>query len=200
LCLVWVDTETTGLNPSIHEVIEIGLVVVKGDTLEEIDRYYSKVAPDHIETADERALLINHYSWQGWQDAPQKEVVVAEIGRFFSEDHVLCGHNVEFDIAFIESMFKRCDLEPPKYAGIIDTKRVAKSLNVKSASYRLGALCQKFGIEQERAHCALDDVVANVELFRHLQRGYNINLPSVVLAKTGKQQLRVAKGGRDIYF
>jgi len=200
LCLVWIDTETTGLNPSIHEVIEVGLVVVKGDSLQEIDRYYSKVSPDHIETADERALLINHYSWQAWADAPQKEVVVDALEKFFDEDRVICGHNVEFDIAFVESMFKRCDREPPKYAGIIDTKRVAKSLNVKSASYRLGALCQKFGIDQGRAHCALDDVVANVELFRSLQRNYNVSLPNIVLAKTGRQQLRVTKNGRDIYF
>jgi DNA polymerase III alpha subunit (gram-positive type) len=178
----------------------VGIVVVGGEALEEIDRYYSKVAPDHIETADERALLINHYSWQAWIDAPQKEVVVEAIENFFDEDKIICGHNVEFDIAFIESMFKRCDKEPPKYAGIIDTKRVAKTLNVKSASYRLGALCQKFGISQERAHCALDDVVANVELFRSLKRNYRVNIPDVVLAKTGKQQLRVTKNGKDIYF
>ena len=124
MCLVWMDTETTGLNPSIHEVIEVGIVVVGGPDLIETDRYHSKVAPDHIETADERALLINHYSFNAWRDAPQKEVVAEAISKYFDAENVICGHNVEFDIAFIESMFRRCDMDMPKYAGIIDTKRV----------------------------------------------------------------------------
>ena len=200
MCLIWIDTETTGLNPSIHEVIEVGILVVKGDTLEETDRYYSKIAPKHIETADERALLINHYSWQAWADAPGGESVVEMMEPYFGEDKVICGHNVEFDIAFVESLFRSWGKEPPKYAGIIDTKRVAKTLNVKSASYRLGALCQKFGIDTGNAHCALDDTVANVALFRYLYRNYNFSLQTMVLAKTGKQQMRVTKNGANIYF
>ena len=200
MCLVWVDTETTGLNPSVHEIIEVGLVVVRGDALEEIDRYHSKVAPDHIETADEKALLINHYSYSAWQDAPAKEAVAPKLYDYFSDEHVICGHNVEFDMAFITEMFKKCGLGALKYAGVIDTKRVAKVLNIKSASYRLTALCEKFGVVQERAHSALDDAVSNVELFRRFNRNYSMNIPEMVLAKTGRQQLRVSKSGRDIYF
>jgi len=193
------DTETTGLNPKVHEVIEIGLIVVDSEDLSESDRFYSKVAPERMEDADERALLINHYSWQSWIDAPAKEVVVDRLEPFFDEHTIICGHNIPFDIAFIDAMFKSCNKGPLLYGGIIDTKRVAKQLNIKSASYRLGALCQKLGIDQKNAHSALSDVMANIELFRQLKRIRNFQFKDVIIANSGKHQLKISKKDSKLF-
>ena len=63
--LVFIDTETTGLDPSIHELIEIGFVRVKQDwngekpTFEIIEEWDQKIRPEHIKTADPTSLKIN---------------------------------------------------------------------------------------------------------------------------------------------
>jgi DNA polymerase III alpha subunit (gram-positive type) len=191
------DTETTGLSPAKNEIIEIALVTMNSETMEEIDRYCSKIAPEHIELADERALLINHYSWQAWVGAPDLGQVIKEMAPFFDESHIICGHNIPFDIAFVEETFRRVGMEPPKYAGIIDTKRLAKTLNIQSPSFRLGALCQKMGIRHENAHTAMDDIEANIELFKRIKSQYNVTISDAVQAAASRKTTRMTK---DLYL
>ena len=55
--LVFVDVETTGLDETRHEIIEIA--VIRGS-----QTYHRKVQPQHIETASPRALEINGFSYK----------------------------------------------------------------------------------------------------------------------------------------
>ena len=58
MAICFVDTETTGLDKSRHEIIEIAILVLEGGQLK---GYNQKIAPTHIATADPVALKINRY-------------------------------------------------------------------------------------------------------------------------------------------
>ena len=193
--LVFVDTETTGLDPIRHEIIEIGIIVIKPDTFEDLEVYGTKIAPAHVETADEKALLINNYSYDAWLNAPTMVDVLPTIEKFFTIDNVVGGHNVGFDIAFLQAAFDSHEnVSSLNYAGIIDTQELSKNLKVATASYRLGALCQKLGISHENAHTATADIRANVELFKLLQRQYRFSLPEIIKKGIARKQRVTRKG------
>ncbi len=46
--VAFVDLETTGLDPSRHDIIEIGIVRVDARTLEVLDEYEVLVAPERL--------------------------------------------------------------------------------------------------------------------------------------------------------
>ena len=73
--LAFIDTEMTGFDPDVHELIEVGVVLVDQDwTLGEpvftiVEEIEFKIKPSHIETADPVSLKINKYNEEEWQDA-----------------------------------------------------------------------------------------------------------------------------------
>src|ERR1035441_1042254 len=67
--LVIVDLETTGLDPLVHEVIDIGAVRVDQASLDIEATFSAKIAPAHIELANPIALQVNGYTPEGWRHA-----------------------------------------------------------------------------------------------------------------------------------
>ena len=106
--LVFVDIETTGLNPDINEIISIGIVVVNQDwkdekipSFEVIEELELKIKPLHIENADPIALKVNKYNTLDWEGAYD----LKEAMRVFSiktKDAIMVAHNISFDYMFIE--------------------------------------------------------------------------------------------------
>ncbi len=190
--LIFIDTETTGLSPTTHEIIEIGIVQVDPITLNDFDQAEYKVLPQSIATADERALAMNHYSFMSWRGAkPFQDEVGPYLSKLSTPKSIICGHNIKFDIAFLESMYSKYSPELSfSYGGTLDTQSLAKHLAVATPSYRLGVLCQKFGVEIEtsKQHSALYDILANVALFKSMFRNYSIPLSeAIVLGPCGKK-------------
>src|SRR3989338_6197857 len=79
--LAFVDLETTGLDPFRHEIIEIGIVLAEQRAdlfgklfLERIAEHEIRLKPEHIETADPKALEVCKYHERNWENAvAQKE-------------------------------------------------------------------------------------------------------------------------------
>lgn len=65
--LVITDLETTGLNPKVHEITEIGLIVVEQKSLNILDIFEHKIKTVHIETAIEFALKHSGYNEKDWE-------------------------------------------------------------------------------------------------------------------------------------
>ena len=91
--LLFIDTETTGLDAKKHEIIEFAGIKLDPVSLKETDRVHFKVFPADIESADERALMMNHFSLTEWKGAPKWEDVSSRIGELFGDDVIICGHN-----------------------------------------------------------------------------------------------------------
>lgn len=103
--LAFIDCETTGLDPTVHEVIEYAVILEEPDgTFQE---FTAKVTPEYIERAHPRALEVNGYTPEKWVGSVPSVQAAQEIGRLLSGDVVLVGHNVRFDSGFFTEMLKR---------------------------------------------------------------------------------------------
>ena len=174
--LVFLDTETTGLDHIKHEIIEIAFVIFEnsGDewTHSEVVR---KIKPCHIETAQPKALEINGYNEKDWQEANAQEwdlqfsLEVKNILR----NSMIIGHNPMFDMRFIE---RQCSIH-----GIKLPRRPV--FDTMCAGYLLGH--QFLGMDKiraaepemttEGAHRALKDVEDCVFLFSKVFKIENLS-------------------------
>lgn len=177
LDLVFVDTETTGLDPKIHELIEIGFVRVRQiwaeneqPKFEVVEEWSKKIKPEHIEVADPISLKINGYTVTGWQGAFKLEEVMREFSEKTNEG-IMVAHNVSFDAGFIDMAYSKCKIRNTMHYHRLDTVSMAfaKLHNTPDVTrYSLGELCKNFGIIHEDAHSALSDARACYELFKKL--------------------------------
>jgi DNA polymerase III alpha subunit (gram-positive type) len=107
--LLFIDLETTGLDEDIHEIIEIAALIVHQPDLQVVNSYYTKTIPEHIETADPKALKILNYSSKSWQDAIPLKTALTEIAAL-APDCILAGWSVQTEWDFLNAATKRLGL------------------------------------------------------------------------------------------
>ena len=174
--LVFVDTETTGLDPRQHELIEIGLVRVH-QTWEEgkkpvftiVDEWATKIRPENIKTADPASLRVNGYSATGWEQSASIAEALTEFSKR-TEGAIMVAHNVAFDAGFIDTYLAHHKMKNMMHYHRLDTVSMAyaKLHDTDVTRYSLGELCKYFHIDNEHAHSALSDARACFELFKKL--------------------------------
>jgi DNA polymerase III subunit epsilon len=173
LPLAFIDLETTGIFPDVHEILEIGVVRARqtGDSsspLEEVDRFCLKIAPEHIERADPKALQVNHYRPEDWKDA----VPFAEGVKVLDEKlrkHVIVAQNVSFDVGFLARAYERVGkrLDDIVHYHKLDLASFAVGRAYWGEQYQrftLNELAQNTGVANTKAHTALSDAVATFEI------------------------------------
>ena len=175
--LVFVDIETTGLDPDKNEILSIGIVLVSQDwaegnkpifeTIEEIE---IKIKPEHIENADRVALRVNKYDPADWVFA----YTLNEGMKIFAkktEGAIMVAHNITFDYLFIDRAFRMTGLENKMHYHKLDTISIAFAKlhdNKDIDRVSLRNLTEYFGIENKNAHTALADARATFLLYKKL--------------------------------
>lgn len=160
---VVIDIETTGLSPNNCEIIELSALKVENNEITDTFSSLVKPAapvPEFIEalTGITNEMLLT---------APSIADILPSYIDFLG-DNILLGHNVTFDIGFLNHNCKEylnCSL-PNDY---VDTLRISKKLIKNIDNYKLGTLAAHFNIPQEVAHRALDDCKTTNELFKQLK-------------------------------
>ena len=97
--IAFVDLETTGLDPSRHDIIELGIIRVDARTLEVLDEYEALVAPERLGEAQLDALAINGLTTATWEHALTLREALLEVAPLL-DGALVAGHNVGFDWAF----------------------------------------------------------------------------------------------------
>lgn len=155
----FIDTETTGLSPNEHEIIELAIVLFAyetktGEILGIMDEYSSLREPSI--KISKSATKVNGITIEmvkgNTLDHKQIEHMIA------SAD-ILLAHNARFDIGFLVKLFPSI-LEKPWYCSMNGVKWVNHGFKNK----KLHDLITSHGINIENAHRALDDVKAGIEL------------------------------------
>lgn len=170
--LVFVDVETTGLDDTRHEIIEIACLVVNPQTLEVEKEYETKIQPEHIERADSYALELNQYSPEAWQEAKSLKKVLEEVNRL-APGGMFAGFNVSFDRGFIDEGSREKGIPLNFDYHWLDVMSIAyKELFFDERLKRLGLhhVCQALGVPHEQAHTAMGDARATLEVYRHLRQ------------------------------
>lgn len=177
--LAWVDVETTGLVPRVHELLEVAVVRTTPE-LEELERLEVKVRPEAIAVASPRALALNGYTPEAWADVlPLREAL--ELVAPLLAGATLAGHNVAFDRSFLVAGFSGVGLALPKAMDYhqVDTVALAWPLLAagRVSSLRLEAVAAALGVvPQGRPHRALTDALTALQVARRLLATFRVGL------------------------
>jgi len=161
---VALDLETTGLNPYRDGIIELGAVRVCGGEL--ADAFSQLVNPGFPVSGFITGLT--GISNRMLADAPMLEEVLPAFMRFVGGSVVL-GHNVRFDIGFLNAACRR--LLGTGFANdYVDTMRLSRRLFPEYRHHRLCDLAERFGVESDTSHRALADVLQTHGCYEYMRR------------------------------
>lgn len=152
------DIETTGLSVNHHKIIEIAGVKMKAG--HEIDRFQTFVDPG--ERIPYHITQLTNITDEMVRGAPQIADVIGDFVSFVG-DAVLVAHNARFDIGFIQATLKQFAL-PVLDNPVLDTLELARFLYPSMKNHRLNTLADKFKINLENHHRAIDDSLALGEI------------------------------------
>ncbi len=154
------DLETTGINPVIDAIIEIGLIRF---TMErELESYSSFVNPGR--SIPDGAVCVHGITEDMVKDSPAIGELLGGVADFIGNAPLII-HNPRFDLAFLEVAFKKCGRSLPAF-GAYDTVRLAQRTFIMP-NYKLRTLCENLKIEVP-VHRALSDAYACMEVFRRV--------------------------------
>lgn len=170
--LAYLDTETTGLDPSIAEILEIAVIRENIDGT--VQRFHSLVKPERLEDAQPKALEVNGYTADPskWDQAPTLAEIGGDIVNIL-EGCIMVGQNVSFDEAMIKANLQRAgiDISRLPYHKIDTVTLVFEWLfpmGLKSAS--LDRVREFLRWSKEGAHTAIKDTEDVRRLHRLLWR------------------------------
>lgn len=169
--IAFVDLETTGLNPSKAEIIEIGAIVydIEKGTVEELN---VKIKPLRIEGADPKALEVNGYTEKEWKKAGTLEEALVALGKI-AEGATFLAYNVSFDWSFLEAAYAATGVPIPFHYHRLCVMSMAtiKIPKSKVQSYSLKTVCAYLGIEPEpKVHRALNGAQKAMEVYMALTK------------------------------
>ncbi|MFI5258036.1 MAG: polyribonucleotide nucleotidyltransferase [Candidatus Limnocylindrales bacterium] len=146
--LVVLDVETTGRDPKMADLIEIGAVRVRGGQV--VDRFSTFVSPGR----DIFGTQMHGITTADVAGAPLAREAAEKLLAFVGGAPVV-GHNVGFDLGFLDEALG----QPGKLieGGYFDTLVIAHEAYPDLESYKLGDIARFFGISVETAHRGLAD-------------------------------------------
>lgn len=159
---VFVDIETTGLQPGHHEITEVAF------HHEKLGPLCIQIKPEHPERWDEESRRISGYTMASWADAKLFKEAAAQIIEYL-EGTIIIGHNIlGFDLPFLEATFKMHGLESWRISeAVIDTRVLAMTHLIEDGlkAANLKACCKFFDISNDGEHRAYDDVLRTKALY-----------------------------------
>jgi len=165
------DVETTGLNPQKTDLLEITAIQYRNG--EPLQKFSTLVKP--LEVITPESVSRNGITNEMVQDAPPLISVLTDLCGFVGSNPILVGHNVPFDIGFIQAKLTQCNLatfhERFDITRAICTKVFGKKLMPGLPSYEGVQLAGHLGISNPNPHRAEADVMMCAEiLFALTQR------------------------------
>lgn len=159
-----IDLETTGLNPKLDKVIEIGAIkVVEG---KKVDTFSTFVNPGR--RLEERIITLTGITQAQVDGAQEIEQILPKLMTFL-EDLPLLGHRILFDYSFLKKAAVNQRLSFEKQG--IDTLRIARVFLPELEHRTLEYLCRHFQIPHT-AHRATADAEATSRLYQILAEQY----------------------------
>lgn len=157
---VSIDLETTGLNPKLDRIIEIGAVKVEEG---EITETFSQLINPGRKLED-KIVELTGICDEDLTDKPYIEEVLPELIEFLGELPLL-GHSILFDYSFLKKAAVNQKLTFEKKA--VDTLKIARRYLTELEHRSLDYLCEYYKIPHH-AHRALADAEATHILYRKL--------------------------------
>lgn len=153
------DFETTGLNPAVDRIVELGAVRFQRGAI--IAEFNELVNPGISIGADSARIT-------GITDAmvADKPPVTDGLKRFtrFLGQAVLMAHNATFDLGFLRAALQSAGMSGVDNQ-VIDTQLLAMKAFPRQKSYALQNLADELKLPRKNAHRATDDAELCMRLF-----------------------------------
>jgi len=154
------DFETTGINTTYNEIIEIGAAkVYRGEIIDKFSTFINprRNIPAHI-------TKLTTITNDDVRNAPFIEEVLPKFMEFI-KGTILVAQNANFDIGQLKHNIKKLNYEYENYP-VIDTMQIGRAkYSHLMKRFNLEELCKAFNVVLETHHRAIDDSIATAEIF-----------------------------------
>jgi DNA polymerase III epsilon subunit family exonuclease len=156
---VFFDVETTGMSPACgHRICELALVQWQEGKV--VATFHSLINPGR--PISPAASAVNNITDCMVEKAPYFHEIAGDILRFV-RDTIVVGHNVSFDLSFLNAHLRNIDL-PEIDNTVLDTLALARRCyNFPSNS--LGNIAKSLVLPIQSQHRALDDALLTKDIF-----------------------------------
>lgn len=162
-----VDTETTGLDPDgADRIVSLAAVRVRGAAIRRGETFDALVNPG-------RSIPLSSVAFHGITDAmaaeaPPIDVVLPAFLRF-AEGSVVVGHQVWFDLRFLERVTRRLNVTSlARRHAVLDTLTLSEVVHGPLQHHGLDAMATRLGVAVLGRHSALGDALVTAEIFVRL--------------------------------
>ncbi len=158
------DTETTGLDPAGgDEILQLGAVRIVNGRLLRGERFEQLVDPGR--SIPEASIPFHGIRPEMVRGQPRIGEVLAAF-HAFAADTVLVGHNVAFDMRFLQ--LKEAATGIRFAQPVLDTLLLANVAQPDEASYALEAIAARLGVAVSGRHSAASDARTTAQVFLKL--------------------------------
>ncbi len=154
--ILYIDTETTGLNPEVDELLSISVVDDYGQCV-----FHSLCKPEK-HTSWEDAEQINHITPEMVDNAPSYKSLKAELLEIL-KCNLVVAYNMKFDSAFLKDVLKESKLECA-----MEAFKAIKKISKKHISL-INAISVCNPNFTYKAHNSIDDCLACREVWNYLK-------------------------------
>lgn len=173
--LAWMDCEFGGLNPRLHDITEVA-VILTDDRLAELGKHGERewkirARPDRISP---EAAKISGYTEEAWANALPVRQVLTELADMLppGKTVVPAGQNVRTDVQFLELAYESCSIPYPFDYHVLDLATLFYSWSlvageaVPALSLRQAAVTAGL-IQGQVPHRAMADARLTLETYRY---------------------------------
>lgn len=171
------DCETTGLDPKKDDIVSIGAVIIKNNTIIASKKFVKFVKPKTKLQAE--AIKVHHIRECDLQDAEDMDTVIEEFLHFIG-NRTLVGYYLEFDVAMINKYVKpKLGITLPNK--ILEVSAIYYDYKIEripqaNIDLRFNTIMNELKIPSLGKHDAYNDAIMTSMIFIKLK-----NLPKVKL-------------------
>lgn len=153
------DIETTGLNSTFCEIIEVSALKVDNGNI--IEKFSTLIKPD--DEVEDFITELTGITNEMLETAPKFQDIEKDLRNFLGNE-IIVGHNVNFDINFLYDNFSE-----PLTNNFVDTMRISRKILPELTHHRLKDLSDYYKIDYSKAHRAEQDCLITFECLKRLK-------------------------------
>ena len=160
------DVESTGTDTTEDRIIQIAAMRIDRDG-NEIERFERFINPGKSVGTSQ---LVHGFTDEYLAEHGESPQVVLEAFKEFSNNRIIVGHNVNYDISILSHELARHNLGEPQFKAVYDTLDIFRRFYPTLENHKLGFLAKHFPINHRPTHNAMDDIIATGQLLIYAVR------------------------------
>ncbi|WP_251424018.1 3'-5' exonuclease [Veillonella agrestimuris] len=160
------DVESTGTDTTEDRIIQMAAIRIDkdGNVVDSFERFINPGRP----VGD--SALVHHFTDEYLQAYGENPSTVLRDFKEFAHNHIIVGHNVNYDISILNHELARHNLGELQCKAVYDTLDIFRRFYPNLENHKLGFLANHFPIHHEPTHNAMDDILATAQLLIYAVR------------------------------